>query len=66
MVPLPVSDSGLDQDTSVKCHQIRVLARERLPKKLGEVSPDKMSEIEAVIAYRLGLLAYWFSESSQS
>jgi mRNA-degrading endonuclease toxin of MazEF toxin-antitoxin module len=39
------------------CHQIRVLHRCKLIRRLGELAPERLSEIEVAVAFVLGLPA---------
>lgn len=40
-------EGGLTQDSVALCHQITTLDRNKLKQRLGELSTEKMSEIEA-------------------
>jgi mRNA-degrading endonuclease toxin of MazEF toxin-antitoxin module len=37
------------------CHQIRALDRRKLIHKIGELTPERLSEIELAAAFVLGL-----------
>jgi len=47
--------AGLQRDSVALCHQIRALDPRRLVHRIGTLPPDKVSEIEAAIAFILGL-----------
>ena len=47
--------NGLKKDSVLLCHQIRVLDKSRLGKKIGEMSEDKLTEVENAILYTLGI-----------
>ena len=52
---LPEGEAGLDQPSVALCHQICVLDRRKLVRKLGELTAEKVSEIEAAVSFVLGL-----------
>lgn len=54
-VALQAQQANLQSDCVVKCDQIRVLAVQRFRRKLGDLPPEKLSEIEATVAFVLGL-----------
>ena len=54
-VQLPAAETGLTEDTHALCLHVRVLDRRKLRRKAGQVSPTKLSEIEATVAFVLGL-----------
>ena len=54
-VQLPAAETGLTEDTHALCLHVRVLDQRKLRRKAGQVSPAKLSEIEATVAFVLGL-----------
>jgi mRNA interferase MazF len=53
-VLIPGREAGQDRD-SVLCHQVRALDRRKLVHKIGDLSPDRLSEIELAVVFVLGL-----------
>jgi len=47
--------SGVLQDSVVLCEQIRVIDKSRILKRLGEISPEKLNEINQKIMISLGI-----------
>lgn len=47
-------EGGIDRDSVALCHQLRVLDVSRLERKLGELSPETLMNIESVILLTLG------------
>jgi len=54
-IPIPRGEAGLSRDSVALCHQIRALDKTRLQRKLGEVTAELLSEIEAAVAFLLSL-----------
>ena len=54
-VLIGAGEGGQQRDSLALCHQIRVLDHQRLTRKIGGLPPGRMSEIEAAIAFVLGL-----------
>jgi len=52
---IPASEAGQDRDSVALCHQIRVLDRRKLIRKIGELAPERLSEIEVAVMFVLGL-----------
>lgn len=48
-------DDGLASDFVALCHQLRVLDKTRLQRKLGIVSQDTLSEIESRVLFTMGI-----------
>lgn len=48
-------EAGLDRDSVALCHQIRALDRRKVIRKLGDLTPERLSEIEIAISFVLGL-----------
>ena len=56
-VQVAQGEGGLTLESVTLCHQMRVLDETRLQSKLGEVSPQTMSEVEIGVLYTLGIRA---------
>lgn len=54
-VLVPAKEAGQEHDSVALCHQIRVLDRRKLIHKIGELTPERLSEIERAAAFVLGL-----------
>jgi mRNA interferase MazF len=54
---IPANEAGQDRDSVALCHQIRVLDRRKLIRKIGELASERLSEIEVAIVFVLGLPA---------
>src|SRR6267142_1628523 len=52
-VLLPASEGGLSAPSLALCHQIRVLDRRKLVRKLGELSPHAVSEVDMSLIFTL-------------
>ncbi len=48
-------DGGLDKDSVALCHQMRVIDKSRLQKKLGSVNSNTLSDIEECILFTMGI-----------
>jgi len=48
-------EAGQDQDSVALCHQIRALDRRKLVHKIGELAPERLSEIETSVLFVLGI-----------
>ncbi len=55
VVHLPAADTGMNADSYALCQHLRVLDREKLQRKAGDLSPIRLSDIEAAVAFILGL-----------
>jgi mRNA interferase MazF len=49
-------EGGLSKDSVVLCHQLRVLDKLRLVRRLGMVSDDVVSAIESCLAFTTGMI----------
>jgi mRNA interferase MazF len=49
-------EGGLTQESVALCHQLRVLDKTRLTRKLGTVSDDTMTAVERVVLFTLGIV----------
>ena len=52
---LPKGAAGLQEDSKVKCEQIRTIDKSRLKRKIGEISEDILKEVEKAILIHLGI-----------
>lgn len=50
------SEGGLTQESVALCHQMRVLDKTRLIRKLGSLSEDTMTGVERVVLFTLGIV----------
>ena len=48
-------EGGLVSDSVALCHQLRVLDKTRLMRKLGTVSPKTISAIESYVKFTMGM-----------
>jgi mRNA interferase MazF len=55
IVKITAKESGLDRDCAVNLAQIMTIGKERLEKKIGQLPPDKILEINNAISNSLGL-----------
>ena len=55
-VELPKGEGGLASNSVALCHQLRVLDKTRLQRKLGTVSQDILSEIESCALFTTGMV----------
>ena len=53
-VQVSAREGGLTSDSVALCHQLRVLDKTRLTKKLGKVSEVVMKEIKECVLFTLG------------
>lgn len=51
---IPCGEGGLDRDSVALCHQLRVIDITRLLSKLGELTPDTLSNLEGTVLLTLG------------
>lgn len=49
-------EGGLDRPSIVKCGQILTIAKDRLMKRLGQLDPLKVEEVDRAVKLSLGLL----------
>ena len=54
-VLISAREAGQDRDSIALCHQIRALDRRKLIHKIGELAPERLSEIEVAVLFVLGL-----------
>jgi mRNA interferase MazF len=55
-VQVSKGEGGLDSDSVALCHQLRVLDKTRLQRKLGEVSEETMAAIETRLIFTMGIV----------
>ena len=55
-VQISKGDGGLASDSVALCHQLRVLDRMRLQRKLGSVRQSTLLTIESVVLFTLGIV----------
>lgn len=55
-VKVAKGEGGLDRDSVVLCHQMRVLDKTRLESKLGSVSQQTIAEIESCVLFTMGVI----------
>src|SRR6266403_1502302 len=48
-VELTAGESGLTKNSVVLCEQVRAISKDRLTKKIGQVSPQRMSFVDAAL-----------------
>ena len=48
-------EGGLTSDSVALCHQLRVLDKTRLQRKLGEVGEETMAAIESRVIFTMGI-----------
>ncbi len=51
---IPSGDGGLAQDSVALCYQLRFLDRTRLQRKLGELTPETLINLEGIVLLTLG------------
>jgi len=54
-VLIPAKEAGLDHPSVALCHQIRVIDCRKLKNKIGELSLERLSEIEITVVFVLGI-----------
>lgn len=54
-VLIPAREAGQNRDSVALCHQIRALDRRKLTHKIGELAPERLSEIELAVLFVLGI-----------
>ncbi|NJP11317.1 MAG: type II toxin-antitoxin system PemK/MazF family toxin [Leptolyngbyaceae cyanobacterium RU_5_1] len=52
------ADGGLAQDSVALCFQMRVLDKTRLIRKLGQLKPETITQLEEVVLLTLGYESY--------
>lgn len=54
---IPAKEAGQERDSVALCHQIRALDRRKLAHKIGQLLPERLSEIEVAVLFVLGIYA---------
>lgn len=54
-VQVSKGEGGLDSDSVALCHQLRVLDKIRLQRKIGELSDETMAAIETRLIFTMGI-----------
>jgi len=54
-VELTAGESGLTKNSVVLCEQVRAISKDRLTKKIGQVSPQRMSFVDAALKISMDL-----------
>ena len=54
-VLVPAKEAGLVYDSVALCAQIRALDRRKLIYKIGELTSERLSDVERAVAFVLGL-----------
>jgi mRNA interferase MazF len=55
-VLLPEGEGGLARDSVALCHQLRVLDKSRLMRRLGSVSELTVAEIDRCVIFTIGIV----------
>jgi mRNA interferase MazF len=50
-VLIPAMEAGQEHDSVAVCHQIRALDHRRLIRRIGELTPERQSEIEVTVMF---------------
>jgi mRNA interferase MazF len=51
---IPSEEGGLDRNSVALCHQLRVIDRTRLQRKLGDLNPETLMTLEGKVLLTLG------------
>jgi len=54
-IQVAAGEGGLSNESVALCHQLRVLDKTRLTKKLGEVSDATLEKVETCVLFTLGI-----------
>ena len=54
-VELTAGEGGLTKGSVVLCEQVRAISKDRLTKKIGQVSPQRMSVVDAALNISMDL-----------
>jgi mRNA interferase MazF len=55
-------ESGLTSDSVILCHQLRVLDKTRLSRKIGGVNSRTITAVESCLLFTLGIVGPYFKE----
>jgi mRNA interferase MazF len=53
---LSEGEGGLDKDSVALCHQLRVLDKSRLMRRLGLISELKLAEVDRCVLFTIGIV----------
>jgi mRNA interferase MazF len=53
VLQIPSGEGGLNQNSVALCHQLRVLDKARLIKKIGQLAPETIANLETIILFTL-------------
>lgn len=53
---IPQGEGGLTHDSVALCHQLRVLDRARLLKRLGVVREETLTTVESIVMFTTGIV----------
>lgn len=54
-VPVPKGEGGLDEDSFIKCEDIRSISKDRLMRYQGEVTSPRIERVQLLVRVLLGL-----------
>jgi mRNA interferase MazF len=54
-VLIPAGEADQDCDSVAQCHQLRAINRRKLIHKIGELTPERLTEVELSVMFVLGL-----------
>lgn len=54
-VPISKGEAGLEEDSYIKCEEVRCISKQRLKKRWGAASPATMSKVEMIVRVVLAL-----------
>lgn len=55
-VPITATESGLPKDGTILLEQLLSIAQDKLLQRCGQLSPDKMTEVDRALMYSLGMM----------
>lgn len=55
-VKVPKGEGGLTSDSVALCHQLRVLDKTRLQRKMGELSEETMAAVASRVVFTMGIV----------
>jgi|Deesub1362A_J573_1020465.scaffolds.fasta_scaffold00204_40 mRNA interferase MazF len=55
LVPLKAGEGGLNEDSVANAAQVLTIDKSRLRRKIGDLSPEKMGEVDQALKLSLGL-----------
>ena len=54
-VEVRAGDGGLPKDSVVLCEQVRVVSKERIGKRIGQISPNSLAQVDSALLITLDL-----------